>query len=259
VYKYHGLPDDIISDRGTQFTSKFWQSLFKILQVKINLSSAYHPQTDGQIERVNQVLEQYLRCFINYHQDDWVDLLPVAKFAYNNTFQESIHQTPFFTNYGHHPRFDSLNLSLAKNPTVQDLVTRLLEIHKDMKARLVEAQERQKRNANKSRKQNLNISVGDKVWLLRRNLKIRRPSDKLDYRRLGPFCVSKQVNEVAYRLDLPSSMKIHLVFHVSLLEPYRESTIPGRLPAPPPLIEINGEEEFEVSKIIDSRINRRRL
>jgi hypothetical protein len=221
VYKYHGLPDNIISDRGTQFTSKFWQSLFKILQVKTNLSSAYHPQTDGQTERVNQVLEQYLRCFINYHQDNWVDLLPVAEFAYNNTFQESIHQTPFFTNYGYHPRFDSLNLSLAENPAAQDLVTRILEIHKDMKARLVEAQEQQKRYADKSRKQNPNISVGDKVWLLRRNLKTRRPSDKLDYRCLGPFRMSKQVNKVAYRLDLPSSMKIHPVFHVSLLEPYK--------------------------------------
>jgi hypothetical protein len=107
--------------------------------------------------------------------------------------------------------------------------------------------------------QNPNISVGDKVWLLRRNLKIHRPNDKLDYRHLEPFRASKQVNEVAYRLDLPSFMKIHLVFHVSLLEPYRESTIPGQLPAPPPPIEINGEEEFEVSKISDSRINRRRL
>ena len=70
VYKYHGLPNDIISDQDTQFTSKFWQSLFKILQVEIKLSSAYYPQTDGQIERVNQVLEQYLRCSINYHQDN---------------------------------------------------------------------------------------------------------------------------------------------------------------------------------------------
>jgi len=139
VYKYHGLLDDIIFDHGTQFTSKFWQSMFKILQVKINLSLAYHPQTDGQTERVNQVLEQYLRCFINHHQDNCVDLLPVIEFAYNNTFQESIHQTLFFANYRYHPRFDSLNLSLAKNPAAQDLVTRLLEIHKDMKARLVEA------------------------------------------------------------------------------------------------------------------------
>ena len=104
VYKYHGLPEDIISDRGTQFTSKIWQSLFKILQVEIKLSSTYHPQIDSQTKRVNQVIEQYLRCFINYHQDNWIDLLPLAEFAYNNTIQDSTKQTPFFANYGHHPR-----------------------------------------------------------------------------------------------------------------------------------------------------------
>jgi hypothetical protein len=114
VYRLHSLPNDIISDRGTQFTSKFWQSLFKILGVEIKLSSAYHPQTDGQTEHVNQVLEQYLRCTINYHQDNWVELLPLADFAYNNTLQGSTQQTPFFANYGHHPRFDQFNLSILR-------------------------------------------------------------------------------------------------------------------------------------------------
>ena len=142
VYKYHGLPDDIISDRGTQFTSKFWQSLFKILQVEIKLSSAYHPQTDGQTERVNQVLEQYLRCSINYYQDNWVDLLPLAEFAYNNTIQDSTKQTSFFANYDQHLRFDQFHLSISKNPAAKDLATRLLEIQKDMKIKLLEAQER---------------------------------------------------------------------------------------------------------------------
>ncbi len=123
VYRLHGLPNDIISDRGTQFTSKFWQSLFKILGVDIKLSSAYHPQTDGQTERVNQVLEQYLRCTINYHQDNWVDLLPLAEFAYNNTLQGSTQQTPFFANYGHHPRFDQFNLNISENPAATDLAT----------------------------------------------------------------------------------------------------------------------------------------
>jgi hypothetical protein len=84
IYKYHGFPDDIISNRGSQFTSKFWQSIFKILKVKIKLSSAYHSQTDGQTERVNQVLEQYLHCTINYHQDNWTELLLLAEFTYNN-------------------------------------------------------------------------------------------------------------------------------------------------------------------------------
>jgi transposase InsO family protein len=85
IYKYHGLPNDIISNRGLMFTSKFRQSLFKILKVKIKLSFAYHPQTDGQTKRVNQVLEKYLHCTINYHQDNWIELLLLAEFAYNNT------------------------------------------------------------------------------------------------------------------------------------------------------------------------------
>ena len=139
VYKYHGFPDDIISDRGTQFTSKFWQSLFKILQVEIKFFSAYYPQTDGQTKRVNQVLEQYLRCSINYHQDNWVDLLPLAEFAYNKTIHDSTKQTPFFANYGHHPRFDQFQLSTSKNPAAEDLATRLLEIQKDMKTKLLKA------------------------------------------------------------------------------------------------------------------------
>ena len=128
-----------------------------------------------------------------------------------------------------------------------------------MKIKLLEAQERQKQNAYKSRKQHPPIRVGDKVWLLRRNLKTHRPSDKLDYRRLGPFSIIKQVNEVAYRLELPPSMKIHPIFHVSLLKPYKDSTIPRRLQAPPPPIEVDGAEEFEVSEILDSSINRGKL
>ena len=198
MYKYHGLPDDIISDQGTQFTSKFWQSLFKILQVEIKLSSAYHPQTDGQTKRVNQFLEQYLRCSINYHKDNWVDLLPLTEFAYNNTIQDSTKQTPFFANYGHHPRFDQFQLFNSKNPAAENLTTQLLEIQKDMKIKLLEAQEHQKRNANKSCKQHPPIRIRDKIWLLHQNLKTHQPSDKLDYRRLGPFSIIKRVNEVAY-------------------------------------------------------------
>ena len=128
-----------------------------------------------------------------------------------------------------------------------------------MKTKLLEAQERQKQNADKSRKQHPSIRVGDKVWLLCRNLKTHRPSDKLDYQRLGLFSIIKQVNEVAYRLELPPSMKIHSVFQVSLLEPYKDSTIPGRLQAPPPPIEVDGAEEFEVLEILDSCMNRGEL
>ena len=98
------------------------------------------------------------------------------------------------------------------------------------------------------------MNVGDKVWLLRWNLKTYRPSDKLDYRRLGPFQVIKQINKVAYRLDLPPSIKIHPIFHVSLLELYKESSIFRWLQVPLPPIEMNGEEEFKICEVLDSRI-----
>lgn len=259
IYKSHGLPEDIISDRGTQFTSSFWRSLFKILGVQIKLSTAFHPQTDGQTERVNQVLEQYLRCTVNYHQDDWMELLPLAEFAYNNTTHGSTQQTPFFANYGYHPRFDHFDFGTIQNPAAEDLARRISEIHKEVRDQLHGAQANQKRNADKYRKEHPRICVGDKVWLLKRNIKTRRPCDKLDYRRLGPFVVEKQINEVAYRLTLPASMRIHPVFHVSLLEPYTTSVLPGRTQVPPPPIEIDGEEEWEVSEILDSRLVRGKL
>ena len=259
IYKYHGFPEDIISDRGSQFVSKFWKTLFKILGVQINLSSAYHPQTDGQTERVNQVLEQYLRCTINYHQDNWTDLLSLAEVAYNNTIQGSTQQTPFFANYGYHPKFDQFNFNIVDNPAAGDLAIRMSQLHNEMKEKIQEAQERQRKNADKHRKEHPSIHVGDRVWLLSRNIKTKRPCEKLDYRRLGPFIVLKQINAVAFRLELPTSMKIHPVFHVSLLEPYKQSSIPGRFQVRPPPLEINGEEEFEVSEILDSRINSRTL
>jgi hypothetical protein len=253
VYRYHGLPDDIVSDRGTQFVSKFWRSLFEILKVDIKLSSAFHPQTDGQTERVNQVLEQYLRCSINYQQDDWTVYLSLAEFAYNNTLHASTQKTPFFSNYGYHPKLDLLSSSTNSNPAAEGFVKQLSELQTTLKLQLQSAQEAYKASADKFRNKAPAFKIGNKVWLLRRNIKTNRPCDKLDYRRLGPFVVQKQINPVAYRLELPAAMKVHPVFHVSLLEPYRESSFPGRVQSPPPSIEIENHEEYEVDKILDSR------
>ena len=108
IYRYHGLPGDIVSDRGPQFVSKFWQSLFMILQVEIKLSLAFHPQIDGQTEQVNQILEQYLGCTINYQQDNSTSLLTLVEFAYNNNTHASTQETPFYSNYGYHLKIDML-------------------------------------------------------------------------------------------------------------------------------------------------------
>lgn len=259
IYRFHGLPEDIVSDRGPQFVSKFWQALFEILQVKIKLSSAFHPQTDGQTERVNQVLEQYLRCNINYQQNDWTSLIPLAEFAYNNSTHASTHQTPFYINYGYHPRIDMLPAWKGESPAAENFAMRMKELHGVMKTNLEEAQARYKKSADGKRKEQPKFQVGEKVWLLRRNIKTSRPCDKLDYRRIGPFRIQKQINAVAYRLELPATMKIHPVFHTSLLELYRESDIPGRIQAPPPSIEMDDHQEYEVEEVLDSRIRRGQL
>lgn len=183
----------------------------------------------------------------------------MAEFAYNNTVHSSTQQTPFFANYGYHPRLDTFDFSKVDNPAAEDMANRLSELHAIMKAQLKKAQERQKINADVYRKEQPQLNVGDKVWLLRRNIKTTRPCDKLDYRRLGPFSVSEQINPVAYRLHLPESMKIHPVFHVSLLEPYKTVDIQGRRQMPPPPIEVDNNEEFEVEEILDSRRCRNKL
>ena len=259
VIRLHGLPDNIISDRGPQFASRFWSRIFGLLGTDINLSSAFHPQTDGQSERVNQVLEQYLRCTINYQQDNWTDLLPTAEFAYNNATHTSTKMSPFYANYGYHPRFEFKPSMHAEVPAADDHVAKMQDITQMLTTELELAQGIYQFYADQHQVDAPLFEPGDKVWLLRRNITTRRPSNKLDYKRLGPFTIADQINPVAFRLNLPPSMKVHDVFHVSLLEPYIPNTLPGRLEEPPPPAIVDGEPEYEVEEILDSRIFRRKL
>jgi hypothetical protein len=262
VFRLHGLPHDIVSDRGSRFTSKWWAEVEHLLRIKPNLSTAFHPQSDGQTERVNQVLEQYLRTFCGYLQDDWYDLLPVAEFAYNNSFHSSIGMTPFFANHGYHPRLE-VSLRESRVPAAHEHVRRLKEVHEAAAAAISKALVTHAHYANRDRTAIPEdaFEPGSLVWLLRRHIRTDRPSDKLDDKRLGPFPIIKAVGRSAFRLSLPPSMRIHPVFHASLLEPHRPNTLPTRsTPSPPPpVVNTEGEEEYEVSRILDSRIFRRKL
>jgi hypothetical protein len=265
VFKDHGLPGDIVSDRGQQFTSRFTRQLLKLCDIQGNRSTAYHPQSDGQTERVNQNLEQYLRFYCDYRQDDWFQLLPLAEFVYNNASHASTKVSPFFANYGRHPRAQ-LQLTVPGdgpvNPSAEEFANRMREIHANLREHLSNAQTTYKANYDKRAKAPPPYAVGDRVWLIRRNIKTQRPSQKLDAKRMGPFKILQVVGEskLAFKLELPPRMKIHPVFHVSLLEPYRENTIEGRIqPPPPPPDEIDGELEYEVKEILDSKIVRGKL
>lgn len=259
IFRLHGIPDDIVSDRGVQFTSKLWKSFCTALGVKVNLFSSFHPQSNGQTERTNQTLEQYLRCFICYLQDDWMEFLPTAEFSYNNSEHSSISQSPFFANFGFHPTFIPNLPVYTPIPTVTERITILQEAQKRLMEILKEAQENYKKAADRHRRSKPNFKVGDKVWLSTKNLKQKIPSPKLGQKFIGPFKIISQINQVAFCLELPTSMKIHPVFHVSLLKPFHDNSFTGRIMAPPPPIIVEGEEEYIVENILDSRIHRNRL
>ena len=134
IWKHHGLPDEIISDRGSVFVSKFMKRLCELLRIQPSLTTAFHPQSDGQTERVNQFLEQILRIFTSRQQDDWSDLLPIAEFAYNNTIHSAIGISPFYATYGYHPRLSFKNSTASTIPAAEDRIRHLQEVHTEIKS-----------------------------------------------------------------------------------------------------------------------------
>jgi hypothetical protein len=259
VWKLHGLPQSIISDRGPTFASSIMKELNETLGIKTKLSTAYHPQTDGQTERVNQEIEQYLRMFINHRQDDWQEWLPLAEFAYNNKVHVSTQQTPFYLNAGQHPRMGFEPIRKSKVEAAEDFTKQMKGIHEEAKSALTKAADEMKRFADHRRSKAPKYKVGDLVWLDANDIKQNRPSRKLSDKRLGPFPITRVINENAYELELPRTWRIHNVFKVSKLHPYNPPTIPQQKKVPPMPVEIEGELEYDVGKVIDSRMRRGRL
>jgi hypothetical protein len=170
--------------------------------------------------------------------------------------------SPFFANYGYHPRCKVTVSTESSNPAAENFVDTIHAIHAELKEHLQSAQERYKENHDRHTRPAPEFAVGDKVWLMRRNIRTTRPSQKLNVKRMGPFKIVKVVGDekLAYRLELPKRMgRIHSVFHVSLLEPYHENQWAGRVQEPPPPEEIEGELEYEVKEILDSKVVRGRL
>ena len=257
VFSKHGLPDNIVSDRGSLFVSSFWTSLCQHLKIKRNLSTAYHPESDGQTERVNQILEQYLRMFVNYQQDDWSKWLPMAEFAYNNATHSSTRQSPFQTLYGRNPIFDSIHIS--PSTPAADYLTNIKHLQEQLRLNLEAASQRYKNQADKLRLESPAYNIGDEVWLDARNIRTTRPTSKLSEKKLGPFKIESVVSKNAFKLTLPSKWKaIHPVFHVSLLEPAK-GLYPGKTHPPPEPVNVQDHLEWEVSRILDSRLRKGKL
>ena len=254
VFGNHGLPAEIISDRGSVFASKFWQSLMKQLGTNHKLSTAYHPQTDGQTERINQIVEQYLRCYINNDQNDWVQWLPQAQFAYNTSVSESTELSPAYANSGYNPSAYRVPLPGPNSEKAMIKAENLSKLHDEMKGQLEFIRDRMKKYADPKRLKTI-FREGDMVYLHRfspgkktANIKTTRPSDKLDFKKLGPFKIKKVISEVTYELSLPEIIRIHPVFHISLLE--KANVDKDSEPTLDEIEVLPVEEEYEVERIL---------
>ncbi|MBW0560180.1 hypothetical protein O181_099895, partial [Austropuccinia psidii MF-1] len=190
IFSKQGLPSSIVSGRGSLFVSSFWTNIFQQLKISRDLSTDYHPETDGQTERVNQIPEQYLWMYVRYHQEDWNTWLPLAEFAYNNSDHSSTKQSPFFTVSGRDPHFDSVHIT--QNTPAGKLSTKIQSVQQDVKRELEVAINRFKRYADKSRASPPVFNPGDMVWLSSKNIKSTRPTKKLSERWLGRFPILKK-------------------------------------------------------------------
>ncbi|KAJ9514002.1 hypothetical protein QJQ45_021113 [Haematococcus lacustris] len=235
VFRLHGMPRSVVSDRGPQFHNKLWAEVTKLLQVQVNLSSAYYPETDGQTERVNRVIEEMLRHFIRPDQRDWAEYLPLVEFAINNAWQESVRSTPFFLNYGYHPRLAELLDLPQKVPQAHEFVRSMKKAVEQARQCLARAQKRMKSYQDNKRREALYLP-GDMVLLSTQNI----PKASL-----------------SVKLWLPDEWsRLHNVFHVSLVKPYRtdaSGAVPG-LAGPPPVQWLDGEPQYTVEKVVGHRL-----
>ena len=213
-----------------------------------NVSTAYHPRTDGQSERSNQWLEQYLRFWVDHQQTNWHHYLPLAEFVHNLWKNESTGQSPFKVLMGYSPRAEIFDVTLSI-PTVALQLRDWKSAREEAQKLMIKAQKRWA----KGKVLEQRYQAGDQVWLEGRNLWIDRPSAKLAPKRHGPFKVKKVLSPITYQLELPPQWKIHDVFHADLMTPYHKTKLhrPNFTKPPPDLI--NGEEEYKIEEVLQSR------
>src|SRR5258706_7894880 len=225
--------------------------------MELHFTSGYHLEGDGQTECLNQVLEQYLRVYTNYQQDDWSSLLPLVEFAYNNAMNETTGVSLFFANKGYHP-------SLVVEPNVQvssigaqRFISDLDDLHTELKRSIAKAQECYQKYTDEHRSLAPLLKIGDRVYVKAKYFHTTQPSKKLSKKNLGPYKVIAIPRSHSFTLHLPQHFcSVHPVFHISQLEPVEPDPFPQHTQPPPPPVEIDGNIEYEVNEILNSKLDR---
>ena len=258
MWKLRRLLESVISDRGPQFAVGLTKELNKMLGIETKLFTAYHPEIDGQIERTNQELEQYLRMYVNHGQNNWSEWLATVEFTFNNKVYTAIKSSLFQVNYGREPRMGFDIRKKGKNEKVEEFARKMKERYKEARVALAKSQEEMKRQVNRNRKEAEEYRVGNKVLISTKVFLMelmKRTTKKLTEKFIGPYVVKKIVSENAVELELLVLLRIHPVVNVRRIVKYREQ-VEGQKKIPPPPVEVAGEKEYEVEEILDRQERR---
>ena len=271
IWRVYGSPRSLVSDRGPQFISAFTDELCRLNGVKQKLSTTYHPQTDGSTEIMNQYLDQRLRPFVNYHQDNWSDLLPCMDWAQATLPHETTGLSPYEIEFGHrapqHWDWEArthVDAGTPRERMTRDEARAYVKVRHEAvqlatniaRESMAKAQQRQATQANKKRREP-DFGIGDYVYLTPKGFTTGRPSAKLDLQMHGPYLITG-MRGYSYRVALPPNMQMSDVFHADRLRK-ASPPLPGQVEPEEPPIVVNGEPEWEVDEILDSRVSRSRL
>uniref|UniRef100_A0A8C6K8C5 Integrase catalytic domain-containing protein n=1 Tax=Nothobranchius furzeri TaxID=105023 RepID=A0A8C6K8C5_NOTFU len=252
VFRLHGLPENITSDRGPQFVAAFWKEFCRLLGITVSLSSGFHPQTNGQVERFNQDLETTLRAMCLKNPQTWSSQLPWAEYSHN-TLVNSTGFSPFQAAYGYQPPLFPHQERSASTSGPAAFVRRCRRTWTEYRSRLVRNQERFTSVANRRRSAAPEYKVGDRVWLSSADLPLKGGARKMQPRFIGPFPITKVINPVAVRLELPRALRVHPVFHVSKLKPEKLCPLQTPPAVPPAPRIVDGGPVYSVNKLLASR------
>jgi len=238
----HGLSKEFITDRDKLFTSKFWETLTAELRINHKMLTTYHPQTNGQSEQMNQTVETYLRHYVNRNQNNWVQLLSTAQFAYNNTQNKTTEETPFRANCEYNPKVcqePQAHESQSQKAILN--ITEIKKLHKDLTNR-IQQQSEQTTEVKP-------FAVEERVYLRTDNIHVKWRSKKLNNKSIKLFKVKRNIKKISYKLDLLKKMRIHPVFHASMLQCCNQFI-------PLQIIETSVElnEEYQVENILEKRM-----